>query len=589
MSETTEISPVAPPVQSVETKMILVDGDRYGTGFILPAHKILCNKKCEFWDKKRRPCLDEKACLTCFHAGAEFVTSFIDGLANTTIAKRVSFGGSFLMASKIVRLITLMRTGCSASKKGNGGGVKPCVIRAKEKSDDPIYCSGINVDPKIAFPGNDAAAKSVLVHWIARPDVIRYAGHGNPITHDPKECAFHIQIGALTGRKAIYPARIRIEYPPGWLAKPTEWRIIVTCLDEICPGARIRRALSYDSMVVDILRSWRGYENDPAYTKKFKDMVGRRNLPKRTCIVVRLNNSALLVYQYMHGETVKSQRERACLYFHKNRPDPRITPDQGFMIGYNALIGASLAIKLRDFATLSTLNLEWFDEALKDTLWLQREYYDQGYVHFMRDDISGDPDIVKSFAQRLHKAFEKRKEEEKDCIIHVPIAIRDAVSHHSLWHVAHDRLKLPEQDRKTKMEEVEKHFTEMAMSWLCDRTDPEKDKDQVSIVKIGKLRLVDRREIEDVLSLRHVLLHYADSDCLRKEPLNLAVFGAPGAGKSFTVKEVAADVGGAVNDYGDKPLEFNLSQFTSLADYAEAFNQVRNECLTGKIPLVFFR
>ena len=98
----------------------------------------------------------------------------------------------------------------------------------------------------------------------------------------------------------------------------------------------------------------------------------------------------------------------------------------------------------------------------------------------------------------------------------------------------------------------------------------------------GNLKTVDRREIEALHSISSLIREY----CGRYDqtPFSIAVFGPPGAGKSFTVREVANSV-----VPGDiEPLNFNLSQFGSTADLFDAFHQVRDKALSGKIPLVFW-
>ena len=103
----------------------------------------------------------------------------------------------------------------------------------------------------------------------------------------------------------------------------------------------------------------------------------------------------------------------------------------------------------------------------------------------------------------------------------------------------------------------------------------------------GALRTYDRREIENYRAL-YSLLH--DYIRLREpeRPLSVAVFGPPGAGKSFGVKQVAK----ALTEHNQKrplvDLTFNLSQYQTADELAAAFHLVRDLVLQGKIPLVFF-
>ena len=98
----------------------------------------------------------------------------------------------------------------------------------------------------------------------------------------------------------------------------------------------------------------------------------------------------------------------------------------------------------------------------------------------------------------------------------------------------------------------------------------------------GALTTVDRREIEAFQTIRDLIEGYAAGDADR--PLSIAVFGAPGSGKSFGVTQIARNVmPGRV-----EKLEFNVSQFTGEADIAAAFHAVRDVVLGGKLPLVFF-
>jgi hypothetical protein len=59
----------------------------------------------------------------------------------------------------------------------------------------------------------------------------------------------------------------------------------------------------------------------------------------------------------------------------------------------------------------------------------------------------------------------------------------------------------------------------------------------VPVGEFGKLRTADRAEIEGLRSLRNLMDEYLNGTPAR--PLSVAVFGAPGSGKSFAVTQVA--------------------------------------------------
>jgi hypothetical protein len=105
----------------------------------------------------------------------------------------------------------------------------------------------------------------------------------------------------------------------------------------------------------------------------------------------------------------------------------------------------------------------------------------------------------------------------------------------------------------------------------------------VPLGRFASLVTTDRTEIEAFRAVAALIAEYAREP--QSKPLSIAVFGPPGSGKSFGVKQIARSVAGDL--IGD-PIEFNLAQLRSSEELADAFHLVRDESLAGRIPLVFW-
>ncbi len=104
-------------------------------------------------------------------------------------------------------------------------------------------------------------------------------------------------------------------------------------------------------------------------------------------------------------------------------------------------------------------------------------------------------------------------------------------------------------------------------------------------VRFGDFFTVDRDEIERMNELGRLIRNYRDNPEDRK-PLAIAVFGPPGSGKSFAIKELAKTIS---PDAEKATLQFNLSQFQARPEALHhAFHLVRDASLKGFIPLVFW-
>ena len=97
------------------------------------------------------------------------------------------------------------------------------------------------------------------------------------------------------------------------------------------------------------------------------------------------------------------------------------------------------------------------------------------------------------------------------------------------------------------------------------------------------LHTLDRSEIESLNGIKQLITDYAKK-AKQKKPLSIGVFGPPGAGKSFGIKEIAKGILGK----GVSILEFNLSQFSDQKMLIDALHQVRDRVLKGDTPVVFW-
>jgi hypothetical protein len=97
---------------------------------------------------------------------------------------------------------------------------------------------------------------------------------------------------------------------------------------------------------------------------------------------------------------------------------------------------------------------------------------------------------------------------------------------------------------------------------------PDKALGNVPMVSYGHYMTADREEIERINGIRGLIASYQANHRDRK-PLSIAVFGPPGSGKSFAIKQLASELFGSRKAI----LEFNLSQLKSVEDLGERSSQ----------------
>jgi hypothetical protein len=103
--------------------------------------------------------------------------------------------------------------------------------------------------------------------------------------------------------------------------------------------------------------------------------------------------------------------------------------------------------------------------------------------------------------------------------------------------------------------------------------------------RIGKLFITNSEEMENLSAVRELMSNYMRSRT--PNPCSIAVFGSPGSGKSFAINEIAKHLPGE-NLPKIESRTFNLSQFSGPEAIASALQQVRDDGLSGLMPLVFW-
>lgn len=105
----------------------------------------------------------------------------------------------------------------------------------------------------------------------------------------------------------------------------------------------------------------------------------------------------------------------------------------------------------------------------------------------------------------------------------------------------------------------------------------------IPYLKLRNLVTFDREEVEHIRSIQRIVEQYKN-DPDRKTPLSICVFGRPGSGKSFAVKQIVKSL--KVKD--EDIFEFNLSQMADVRDLYAAFHQIRDAGLRSGLPVAFF-
>jgi hypothetical protein len=108
----------------------------------------------------------------------------------------------------------------------------------------------------------------------------------------------------------------------------------------------------------------------------------------------------------------------------------------------------------------------------------------------------------------------------------------------------------------------------------------------VPVATFGKLTVVEREAIEALASIKALLATYLNEQARDKKPVSIAVFGPPGSGKGFTVKQIAETIDPQKEKI--EILECNVAQFRSTEDLSAVLTRVTSINNKGNTPMVIF-
>jgi hypothetical protein len=111
-----------------------------------------------------------------------------------------------------------------------------------------------------------------------------------------------------------------------------------------------------------------------------------------------------------------------------------------------------------------------------------------------------------------------------------------------------------------------------------------RERRRIPHLTFGGSLVYTRREIEELRVVRNAFRTYI-RDTATSHPISFCVFGPPGAGKSFVVRQIEREVR---REVATEFIECNLSQMDSEHDLVNIYHHVRDTGLQGRLPIVFF-
>jgi len=310
--------------------------------------------------------------------------------------------------------------------------------------------------------------------------------------------------------------------------------VIVINADDLrnLEGTKIDRCLSWERTAKDFV--WQLASNRNLFT-----------LNNCAYLVVRFGVDGVILCRRHEGEIISQ------LFY-----NPEIEEDgfqkkyPGLMQGLTACFTASLT------AALAKSGLKGIKDGIRRGLNSSRKLYQQGFgKQFQELD----------YPEHL---FDAAAEKENDpTVIDIPNPSTPGPADPNYWSILKELTQ-------NKYEDAARNYVLYGRDSILDK---------VPQGLFGKLKTLDRNEIECFRSIRNIIQEYLAA-AHAERPLSIGVFGKPGSGKSFGIIQVAQSI--APDDV--EKIEFNLSQFKSIDELTATFHRIRDLSFGKKVPLVFF-
>ncbi|MET9791424.1 hypothetical protein [Streptomyces canus] len=315
-------------------------------------------------------------------------------------------------------------------------------------------------------------------------------------------------------------------------------------------GAEISRDLSWDQSVNDVL-----YELDNR--NEFSTL---RNSP---CLIVSFGPSGAMLIEHQASKTnwnlVYNRKimEREWMNTHH----------QGMMFGYGSALCSTIVSELVAIPEASTTPPKpQYVNAIKRALVAMQQMYERGFKAEQGSDRFDLPSGI----------FDEEGQRKllKDINTHPGEAPRPVTDRETCDSILADP-PTDLTDHESKLFNIARKGKEA----LEDGDTP--------IAEYGKLVTADRTEVESLRAIYSLIDNYCgpSKPTFDSKPLAIAVFGSPGSGKGFTVKQVAQEW---VKSRRLKPLEFKLSELGSPSELVGALDQIRDVALGGQVPLAIW-